>query len=374
MFTLLTVIAALAADPDLKNDGVFAFPQKDAKVFCDTDSLRLSAWNDSEYLYIQALIPGDTDDALGLTEDGRKIGDNSDLVIDADANGEETPNLDRSYHLNPWPTLPGLRYSTLLGKGMSTGIQSDSKGRGAISFLDSGQGKKLRIDSYLIPLEELKRKPGDHVRFAFYAHSPTPELTVNSVGYTSEKRYYSHHLPWKSFHDFTLAEGHAALDIQKVPEGRTSIAVEKKPTKPMPKVGEEAPEIAAAAWLNWDGPKPPSLKSLRGKVIVVEVWATWCGPCVAGIPHLNEVYDKHAKQGLVVLSLTDQAKKDYIENFMKGTPMHYTVGIGSQAVEDYGVTGIPHAFIIGRDGKVLWSGQPSEDDFEKTILSQLDKS
>ncbi len=371
---MLTLIAALvlAADNPLQS-GAFAFPQKEAKVLCETPEFKLSAWNDAEHLYVQAVIPADGDDTLGQTEDGRKIGDNSDLIVDTDGDGKITANKDRSYALNPWPSLPGLRYSTLLGGGMSTGLQADSKGRGAISYVSVDGGRKVRVDSYLIPLAEIARKPGDTVRIAFYAHSTTPELTLNSVGFASPKRYYSHSLPWKDFHELTLADRPASLEIQKVPEGRTSIAVTPKNKQPMPAVGTEPPEITAIAWLNWKGDQPPSLKSLKGKVVAVEFWATWCGPCVAGIPHLNEVYDKHAKDGLVILSLTDQAKKEYIEDFAKTKDMHYTVGVGSEAVDAYGVTGIPHAFIIGRDGKVAWSGYPPDAAFEKAIVDELSK-
>jgi cytochrome c biogenesis protein CcmG/thiol:disulfide interchange protein DsbE len=372
-------LAAFTFDgPDIIRDGAFAFPQKEAKVLCDTPDLKLSAWSDAEHLYVQAIIRGDGDATDGLTADGRKVGDNSNLIVDADANGATTANLDRSYTLNPWPSLPGLRYSTLLGGGASTGLQSDSKGRGAISYFALGGtgadgGRKVRVDSYLIPLAEINRKPGDKVRFAFYAHSTTPELTVNSVGFTSPKRYYSHSLPWKDFHDFTLAERAAALDIQQVPEGRATIALDKQSKQPMPATGAQPPDVTALAWLNWKGEQPPSLASLKGKVIAVEFWATWCGPCVAGIPHLNELHDKYAKDGLVILSLTDQAKKDYIEEFAKGKGMKYIVGVGSEAVNAYGVQGIPHAFLIGRDGTIAWNGYPADEVFEKKIVEELAK-
>lgn len=367
---IFLAILACAADNPLEN-GAFAFPQKEANVLCQTGDLKVSAWNDAEYLYVQAIIPGDGDSTDGLTEDGRKIGDNSNLVVDANGDGEITREVDRSYTLNPWPSLPGLCYSAMLGGGMSTGLQSDSKGRGAISFVEVEGGKRVRVDSYLIPLAEINRKAGDKVRFAFYGHSTTPELTVNSVGYTSAKRYYSHALPWKNFHEVVLVDRPATFDAQKVPEGRTTIGVAKKSKAPMPKAGSQPPEIAATSWMNWSGKEPPTLASLKGKVVVVEFWATWCGPCVAGIPHLNELHEKHAKDGLVILSLTDQAKKDYIEEFLKPRNVRYTVGIGSDAISAYGVQGIPHAFVIGRDGLIAWQGHPADKEFDTAIAEQL---
>ena len=369
MLPLLAVAAFLTDDPIAR--GAFGFPQKDAKVLCDTPELRLSAWNDAGHLYVQAILPGDGDDTVGLTEDGRKIGDHCDLVIDVDADGNVTPKVDRTYYLNPWPTLPGLRYSIQLGGGGSTGIQGDSKGRGAISYIESGDGKKVRVDSFLIPLAELERKPGDKVRLAFHGTSTTPELTVNSVGFTSPKRYYSYSLPRKDYHEIVLSDRAAGLDTTQVPEGRMTIAI--KPKQEMPKLGEAPPEVAATAWLNWTTKEVPSLKSLQGNVVVVEFWATWCAPCIAGIPHLNELHDQHAKDGLVILSLTDQAKKDYIEDFLKPKNVRYPIGIGSEAIEAYGVEGIPRAFVIARDGKLVWHGHPADKEFDAKIAAELAK-
>ena len=95
-------------DDDLKTSGAFGFPQADALVLCDTEDLRVSAWNDDAYLFVQAVVWKDDNSEAGQTDDGRAIGDWSNLMIDADADGAVTPGLDRDYSLNPWPTMPGL--------------------------------------------------------------------------------------------------------------------------------------------------------------------------------------------------------------------------------------------------------------------------
>ena len=128
---------------------------------------------------------------------------------------------------------------------------------------------------------------------------------------------------------------------------------------PEPIIGVEPPEVAAEDWLNTDS--PPTLASLQGKVVLVEFWATWCGPCVAGIPHLNELQTKYRAAGLRVISLTDENRAQ-VEAFQKGakSPIKYTVGVGSGLSAKYGVTGIPHSFLVGRSGKLLWQGHPAE--------------
>lgn len=118
------------------------------------------------------------------------------------------------------------------------------------------------------------------------------------------------------------------------------------------------PEINAVRWLNTEV-NPVTLAGLHGKVVVLEFWATWCGPCRASIPHLVELHDKYKGEGVVIIGLTDE---DYdrakIGEFMEKMKMTYIVGTGSTSGQDYGVRGIPHAVVIGRDGRQVWRGHP----------------
>src|SRR5262245_6920754 len=208
---LAAVIGAMVAGADLKSDGAFGFPQKEAKVLCDTPELRVSAFSDAEYLYVQAVLWTDGDNTDGETDDGRAIGDWSSLMIDADADGKATGQVDRNYALNPWATSPGLHYSVVFDDRGTSGLTAASKGHGAGWYVTEGDGMRVRVDSYLIPLSELKRKPGEAVRFAYWGSSPHPDLTVNSVGFESKKKYYSHSLPRKDWHEFVLADRAAVV-------------------------------------------------------------------------------------------------------------------------------------------------------------------
>lgn len=359
-----------AADVDVQRDGAFGFPQRDAEVLCDTEDLRVCVWNDAKYLYVQAVLWKDADDVLGETRDGRPIGDRSSLLLDVDADAKVTPNIDRNYSLNPWPSRQGLYYSVLLGPTSSSYLKNDSKGRGAIRYLKTAGGTRFRVDSMVVPLVEIGRKPGDSIRLACTVSSPQPVIELNSITAGKKGADRPRSASREAYHVVKLQDRSASLDPGNVPEGREDEVPTTRPaTKPAPRIGTVPPELGARDWLNVD--KPLALKDLRGKVVVLDFWATWCGPCVAGIPHLNELHEKHRAKGLVLIGITDQSRRG-IEEFMKTTPMKYALATGSELAPEYGVAGFPRAFIIGRDGKLAWAGNPGSEGFDEAIAKALE--
>lgn len=122
------------------------------------------------------------------------------------------------------------------------------------------------------------------------------------------------------------------------------------------KVGDAMPELEAADLHSPVG-YTIDLKDLQGYVVVVEFWATWCAPCRASIPHMNEMFEKFKDQGVVFVGLSDE-EPDTVKAFMKKTKMEYFVGAKSESGNDFGVEGIPAAFVFGADGKLKWSGHP----------------
>lgn len=138
---------------------------------------------------------------------------------------------------------------------------------------------------------------------------------------------------------------------------------------------------AAPANLNFtmkdlDG-KPVSLSSYKGKVILLNFWATWCGPCKAEIPGFVELQDQYGKDGLIVVgySVDDDAPK--ARAFAAQYKMNYPIllGEGREDVQEaYGpIWGIPASFIISRDGRVCKKhlGIAPKSVFEKEIKALL---
>ncbi|HEY3975359.1 MAG TPA: cytochrome c biogenesis protein/redoxin [Candidatus Sulfotelmatobacter sp.] len=99
-----------------------------------------------------------------------------------------------------------------------------------------------------------------------------------------------------------------------------------------------------------------SLSDLRGKAVLLNFWATWCGPCKIETPWLVELQNKYGAQGLQVIGVAmDDSGKDDIAKFAKDMGMNYPVLLGKEAVGDAygGVPALPESFFIGRDGKIV---------------------
>ena len=92
-----------------------------------------------------------------------------------------------------------------------------------------------------------------------------------------------------------------------------------------PAVGKPAPDIEIAEWVA-NGLKDPNLS---GKTIIVEFWATWCGPCRRIIPHMNEMQTKYGSDDVVFLSISKEPPAK-VKNFLKNTEMKTTVAIDNQ--------------------------------------------
>lgn len=100
--------------------------------------------------------------------------------------------------------------------------------------------------------------------------------------------------------------------------------------------------------------QPLTLSSYRGKVVLLDFWATWCVPCREETPRLVELQQKYGDRGLQVIGISMDDSSDPVPGFYQQFHMNYPVVMGTAKTgEDYGgVLGLPIAFVIGRDGLI----------------------
>jgi len=145
-------------------------------------------------------------------------------------------------------------------------------------------------------------------------------------------------------------------------------------------VGLPCPDVDSETWI---GGEPKALSELRGKVVVVDFWATWCGPCRHVMPALNTLYNEKKDEGLVVLGLTrfyangylpanpgqmqsggesvremdETSFLEHVTAFKANTGIEYPFVVGTQEdFKNYKVRGIPTVAVIDATGKVCFVG------------------
>lgn len=138
-------------------------------------------------------------------------------------------------------------------------------------------------------------------------------------------------------------------------------------------VGDDAPKLAVETWLKGD-----AVKSFeKGQIYVLEFWATWCGPCIAVIPHLTKLQKEHKGVTFIGVNVWEENRKkpaDFVKKM--GDKMDYRVAIqDGTKMESTWLTpaaqdGIPCSFIIDKEGKVAWIGHPMGlDEVLKPIIA-----
>ena len=137
-----------------------------------------------------------------------------------------------------------------------------------------------------------------------------------------------------------------------------------------PKIGDRAPELAIETMLKGPADNDLSWEALKGQAIVLEFWATWCGPCVGAIPHLNELAEEFSDQPVRFLSITDE-EESIIEPFLKSQPISGWVGLDldRSVLRDYAVLGIPATVLVDKEGVIQAVTQPNH--VTKTVLLDL---
>jgi len=124
---------------------------------------------------------------------------------------------------------------------------------------------------------------------------------------------------------------------------------------------EKLPEIA----LEFIDNEPDT----KNRPILLEFWATWCPPCLANIPHLNEIHEKFSPKGLLIIGVTNE-DISRVKKFSRDHKITYTIAIDkdNQMAKHFKVNRIPFAILADKSGKILWTGHPSQ--LTEEIISQ----
>jgi thiol-disulfide isomerase/thioredoxin len=151
-------------------------------------------------------------------------------------------------------------------------------------------------------------------------------------------------------------------------------------------VGDEAPDLDL---IDVNTGKPMSLAGLRGKSVWLEFWATWCGPCQPAMAELVKSYDEHRDEWTVKIAVVPVSVDDTKEVVVRHTkdrgwnafPHYWSerledhANFGSSAASQFGVNGVPTAYLIGPDGVIRWTGHPmsaqKDKSFAEFIKSKL---
>jgi thiol-disulfide isomerase/thioredoxin len=128
-------------------------------------------------------------------------------------------------------------------------------------------------------------------------------------------------------------------------------------------LGDPAAKLQISEWVKGS---PVSLDDTKGKkFLVVEFWATWCGPCRESIPHLTKLQEKFKDKDVVFMGISDETLskvRPFVDNM--GKKMEYTVALDKNRktsegyMSAYGINGIPHAFVVDKQNRIAWHGHP----------------
>ena len=173
------------------------------------------------------------------------------------------------------------------------------------------------------------------------------------------------------------------------------MAQEEDEAEDLPKftIGSKAPALDIEHWVSDGNGKFEHTTGLKSdKVYVIEFWATWCGPCIASMPHLSETQEKYADKGVQLISISDEdleTVEEFLEKPVRGKKdvtygeltSNYclTTDPDSSVMDDYfraaGQNGIPCAFIVGKEGMVEWIGHPMQMDepLEQVVEGKWDR-
>jgi peroxiredoxin len=123
--------------------------------------------------------------------------------------------------------------------------------------------------------------------------------------------------------------------------------------------------------------KPVSLADMRGKVVLINNWATWCPPCQAEMPELQAYYLAHARQGLIIVAIESGEPANIVEKFVSQNKITFPVWLDphGSALDSFKNWDLPSSFVVDRQGtlRMSWTGPVDRGTLEKYVTPLLEK-
>ena len=136
--------------------------------------------------------------------------------------------------------------------------------------------------------------------------------------------------------------------------------------------GVSPPALKVTGWQNVE--EALDWKALRGKVVLLDFWATWCGPCVGSLPEVQKLHDDFRKRGLVVVAVHSAQGAETCAPFARKKGLNFPVAVDSGAMERFGVRALPAYFLVDRAGKVVeaYLTKPPKRETIERLLSEAE--
>ena len=133
------------------------------------------------------------------------------------------------------------------------------------------------------------------------------------------------------------------------------------------RIGQMAPNFSVKDQLG----KTISLSDMRGKIVLLDFWGVWCGPCRKKLPHTQKIFDQFKNKGLAVIGIHSAFRTEKTADFIAENNYTFPTGIDTGHIaKDYGVTGWPTYYLIDKEGQLVWGPKhspPSEKQVESLL-------
>jgi len=240
----------------------------------------------------------------------------------------------------------------------------EDSGKNFFTVSYSGSKKIYDVDCYMLKCSRKFKRPDTGEEITSYTTYLIGQKDHISRGYETDKQKV-----WVKMEEYNRNYAFSSFVIS-VPEGFD----EKKVTSYTPPniKGLLTPGTLAPVFVPANN---NALSSVKNKVVLIDFWGTWCGPCRLAMPHLQSLYKKYKTRGLEVIGISVADPEGAPEKYMKDNNFTYSLFTkGEATARSFQVDVFPTIYLIGKDGKIIFAEKGIRDDFEADISKLIEKA